>query len=159
MSEDVTPYGGEPGGNARTIEFRALLAELGMSQRECADALEVDVRTVRYWAAANPEPPLVAIFALRYMVENQAREILTPARTELPASARTSESGLAVDEFRRLVLDIEAGRADVQRVERSRMLTKRPGQPAAPTNVYVTSVRYEYRKAQEGRVADEAEGA
>jgi hypothetical protein len=71
MSEDVMPYGGlKPNEAERTNELRGLLEKLGYSQREGAEALEVDVRTLRYWAAANPAPPLMAIYALRYLAEH-----------------------------------------------------------------------------------------
>lgn len=68
MSEDVRPYGADAGAEAaRTNEFRDLMAQLGLSQRETADALEVDQRTLRYWASQNPAPPLMAIYAMRYL--------------------------------------------------------------------------------------------
>lgn len=53
----------------RTEEFRWLLKVLGLSQTQAAKELEVDDRTVRYWCSANPEPPLMAILALKYLKE------------------------------------------------------------------------------------------
>lgn len=52
----------------RTDELRQLIGELGLSQRQAADALEVKDRTLRYWCASNPEPPLMAIYALRHLL-------------------------------------------------------------------------------------------
>jgi hypothetical protein len=69
MSEDVPRYGAvKPEGESRTDEFRMLMQTLGWSQRKTASELEVDDRTLRYWAAGNPPAPLHAIFALRYLV-------------------------------------------------------------------------------------------
>lgn len=65
----------KPDEAARTNELRALMEQLGMSQRETAEALEVDVRTLRYWAAANPAPPLMAIYALRYLANIKRAEL------------------------------------------------------------------------------------
>lgn len=66
MSED-TPVYGEPGSPAvlRTNEMRALIAKLGWSQRETADVLEFESRSVRRWASSGP--PQCVIFALRYL--------------------------------------------------------------------------------------------
>lgn len=65
----------KPDEAARTNELRALMEQLGLSQRETAEALEVDVRTLRYWAAANPAPPLMAIYALRYLAARKSGRI------------------------------------------------------------------------------------
>lgn len=85
MSEDVTPYGGrKPDDAARTNELRALIEQLGKSQRETAEALEVDPRTMRYWASANPAPPLMALYALRHLVrEHQYKQLQNPPTIKL----------------------------------------------------------------------------
>jgi DNA-binding transcriptional regulator YiaG len=51
----------------KTDELRKLIADIGLSQREAASLLEVDHRTMRYWCSANPEPPIMAVMAMRYM--------------------------------------------------------------------------------------------
>ena len=72
MSEDAPRYGAnDDADQARTNELRALIEALGLSQRETADALEVDVRTLRYWASKNPAPPAMAILALRHLRAKQ----------------------------------------------------------------------------------------
>lgn len=84
MSEDVTPYGARPDAGAqRVAELRELIAALGWSQRKAADELEVDQRTMRYWVAANPAPPISVIYALRYLhqvhwSERRPSDPLTP---------------------------------------------------------------------------------
>jgi hypothetical protein len=52
----------------RAEEMRAMIVTLGWSQREAAERLEVHVRTMRYWLAANPPPPAMAIYALRHLL-------------------------------------------------------------------------------------------
>jgi len=88
MSEDVAPYGatGDPA-VARTEELRALIAQLGWSQREAAEALEVDTRTMRYWCAANPPAPLMAILALKHLLSEQGRELSDNARERFVADS------------------------------------------------------------------------
>jgi hypothetical protein len=56
----------------RTDEMRKLISEMGISQREAAKQLDIDDRTFRYWAAANPEPPTMAIYALRYLKDHSS---------------------------------------------------------------------------------------
>jgi DNA-binding transcriptional regulator YiaG len=51
----------------RVEELLLVIDALGVSQREAADLLEINPRTVRYWVAGNPPPPLTAIYALRYL--------------------------------------------------------------------------------------------
>jgi transcriptional regulator with XRE-family HTH domain len=52
----------------RTDELRSLISLLGISQREAAERLEVTPRLMRYWAASNPPPPLMAIYALQHLL-------------------------------------------------------------------------------------------
>lgn len=51
----------------RTNEMRSLIATLGLSQSEAAEKLEVNPREFRYWAACNPAPPMVVLYALRHL--------------------------------------------------------------------------------------------
>jgi hypothetical protein len=64
---------------SRTDELRALISLLGLSQRQAAEALEVDTRDMRYWCAANPEPPLIAIYAMRHLAASGFGRVPTPA--------------------------------------------------------------------------------
>ena len=72
MSEDVTPYGAQPGDeNAALInEVRALAAALAWSQREVARRLGFDDRDVRYWLAGKTPVPLGFVLAMRYLAEH-----------------------------------------------------------------------------------------
>lgn len=118
MSEDVTPYGGQKlDAPARTNELRALIEQLGLSQRQAADALEVDVRTMRYWAASNPPPPLMAIYALRHLVrEDQLQKLQSPSVIKLAvADDGTTQIPRELMEYGRSLHVDAGGRASVQR--------------------------------------------
>lgn len=102
MSEDVKPYGGfKPDEAARTAEFRELMAAIGMSQRETAELLEVDQRTLRYWAARNPAPPAMAIYAMRYLDARKSGRIteldLRPGAAITPDLAVSKVADVAGD--------------------------------------------------------------
>ncbi len=56
-------------------ELRSLIAQLGMSQRQAASAIEVNERDMRYWCSGNPEPPVVVLFSLRYLVTERAKGV------------------------------------------------------------------------------------
>jgi transcriptional regulator with XRE-family HTH domain len=96
MSEDVVPYGGlKPNETERTEELRALIDALGFSQRQAADELEVDPRTLRYWAAANPAPPRMAIFALRYLADAKGVKVMNALGRMAAGSMRGTTNALA----------------------------------------------------------------
>lgn len=75
------PVYGEPGSPVvlRTNEMRALIAKLGLSQRETADVLEFESRSVRRWASSGP--PLCVIFALRYLASLEPAELAELVRS------------------------------------------------------------------------------
>lgn len=56
------------------VTVRELIAALGMSQREAADALGVNVRTVRYWCAGRKVTSM-AIYALRYLLMERQKGV------------------------------------------------------------------------------------
>jgi transcriptional regulator with XRE-family HTH domain len=71
MTEDVIPYGGAP----TPDELRALISQLGMTQRAAARALDVEDRTLRYWASGQVPIPRMAILALRYLVADELARV------------------------------------------------------------------------------------
>lgn len=99
MSEDVPRYGASPSVDAqRVAELREIIAALGWSQRQAAEALEVDQRTLRYWAAANPAPPMMALYALRYLQDTHWSQRPTdPLTPEAIAEANRTGGHAAVD--------------------------------------------------------------
>ena len=68
MSEDVVPYGAaESPAAERVQEFSALLAELEKSQREGADLIEMETRSIRRFLTGETPPPITVIYAMRYL--------------------------------------------------------------------------------------------
>jgi DNA-binding transcriptional regulator YiaG len=47
------------------LELRAILTDIGLSQRDFARALGVDERTVRYWIAGQRRIPADAVRVIR----------------------------------------------------------------------------------------------
>lgn len=70
-------------------EYRALIAELGLTQVEAARFLGVSDRTSRAWALGqNDVPPAIALF-LRYL----AADAVTPARVRRVVQAYLDKRG------------------------------------------------------------------
>jgi hypothetical protein len=82
MSEDVQPYGaaGDPR-LARVEELRALVAELEQSQRELADELGIESRSLRRWLSGDGVFPDMAILALRHLVAKKRGDLQPHQRT------------------------------------------------------------------------------
>lgn len=55
----------------RAEEVRSLITQSGKSQREIAEELGVTSRSVRYWVSGERHVPLIAVYALRYLVGKQ----------------------------------------------------------------------------------------
>jgi DNA-binding transcriptional regulator YiaG len=53
-------------------EFRALIAEAGMSQRVAAEALGVSLRCIEQWVSADGRypPPPMAFLAMRWVLQS-----------------------------------------------------------------------------------------
>lgn len=77
-----------------------LRAEAGMTQKELADAVGVNIRTVQYWEAGNVLPSFQAIQNLQQVLSPQVIAAFQPARrgprgrprrTELSVSAAASQ--------------------------------------------------------------------
>lgn len=140
MSEDVVPYGGQkPDEAARTDEFRALMEQLGFSQRQTAEALEVDPRTLRYWAASNPAPPLMAIYALRYLSK---ADLIEAAPNLLFALEELTPQMPPEDAFCHKGIVPQSKCGNCQRIARARNAIKMAG--GSHPNVTITgNVRWE----------------
>lgn len=146
--EDVTPYGEKDSAAARANELRELAAKLGLSQRATAQALEVDDRTLRYWFSAQYAAPVMAIYAMRYLADNQDKEIIAPPPLQRPPSRDPKERTIALEHLHKLVNEIESGCSDPINVEIARIMRKSKTDPTAapvPTNTYVTTVTYEFK--------------
>jgi hypothetical protein len=76
MSEDVRPYGAanDPA-IARVEEFSALLAELEKSQREGAELLEMEPRSIRRFLSGETPPPMTVIYSMRYFAAVKRGEL------------------------------------------------------------------------------------
>jgi len=126
MSEDVAPYGaGEIASDPHTLELRALIKLLEMSQREAADAIGVETRSMRRWVAANPPPPLMAILALRYLLAKargplhwSQRSPNDPITPEDIAAANARGGEAAVDELLRTSVADESDRVALVQMPR-----------------------------------------
>ncbi len=68
MSEDVAPCMARAAERPTVEELRELIAQSGLSQRRAAEALGLDERTMRYYASAQRDIPIMVIYALRYLV-------------------------------------------------------------------------------------------
>ncbi len=87
MSEDVMPYMARPAEQPTVEELRALIAQSGLSQRKAAEELDLDERTMRYYASGQKPIPRTVLYAMRYVVNrehtsaNRLVDIMaTPAR-------------------------------------------------------------------------------
>ena len=82
MSEDVRPYGAADSPQVQRVdELRALVEELEQSQRELADELGIESRSLRRWLSGDGVFPDMAILALRYLVAKQRGDLQPHQRT------------------------------------------------------------------------------
>lgn len=91
MSEDVKPYGAaDDPAVERVDELRDIIFKMGLSQREAADLIEVETRSMRRWVGKDPAPPLMALFAFRYLHAVKEGQLDAPAHLvgQLLASGR-----------------------------------------------------------------------
>jgi hypothetical protein len=97
MSEDVKPYMGGAAERPTVEELRQLIAQSGLSQRKAAEALDLDERTMRYYASGQNPIPRAVLYALRYLVIQEhasANRLVDIQTANTPAwSARSAAEG------------------------------------------------------------------